>query len=245
MNCQGTHHAENVGLGCFTNSLLYLHLVHSRWYIRCAVVFMVFLALGYSMGMAQSVVGITVGANSYVGELSPRGGSPQITIGASYQHYFEDRLFLRAGLQVGSIEGSYEPGDELNLISGIQDRTEYFSATVATVNLSLNWEFFQFGFAHIYGGVGFGILNYTIVDQQERDLTDRSGTRLAGEDYVTRVAQVPINGGIILFPEKKINLVVEQSWVLTNTDYLDNIGYAGSPGSDTIIRRTLSVRYNF
>lgn len=185
------------------------------------------------------------GANTYIGELSPDGSSAQLNGSIYYHNYFEERFFVRAGLNFGNIEGSFEPGDEFTDLNRVEEPTTFFNADIFTGDVSFNLEVLRLGFGHIYGGIGFGLISFNLEDREGRNLEQRGSTRFENESFSTTVASVPLNAGIILFQNNKINLILEQTWILTNTDYLDNIGYAGQEGSDSIIRRSIIIRYQF
>ena len=194
---------------------------------------------------AQHMISGGIGANTYIGELSPDGSSAQLNGSFYYHNYFEDRFFVRAGFNFGSIEGSFEPGDQFINRNSVEDPTTFFNADIFTGDVSFNMEVIRLGFGHIYGGIGFGVLTFNLEDREGRNLEQRSRTRFENESFSSTVASVPLNVGIILFQNNKINLMLEQTWILTNTDYLDNIGYAGQEGTDSIIRRSLNIRFQF
>jgi len=194
---------------------------------------------------AQHRISAGFGANSYIGELSPDRGNAQINGSIYYHRYLEERVFVKGGLNFGRIEGSFELGDEFDGRNLVDEPINFFSADIFSGDVSFNVEVIRLNFAYFYGGIGFGVLNFNLEDSEGRNLEDRPSTRLDNEDFSTTIAQVPINTGIILFPENRINLILEQSWILTNSDYLDNIGYTGREGSDSIIRRSLNIRYKF
>lgn len=192
---------------------------------------------------AQKAVSVGVGGNYYQGELAHVSSSAQLNSTIQYNYWFDDRLYLRGALNMGFIEGHYEPGDQIRDIHEHPEATQFFTGSIRSIDVSLNLEFIQWNLFYAYGGVGFGYLDYSIYDQQDRSLVDRPSTRLENENYETRAVLVPLNVGIVFFAEKQVNIILEQAWHFTNTDYLDNIGLLGNAGNDSITRRMLLVRY--
>lgn len=196
----------------------------------------------FELGEFGAVIGI--GGNTYVGDLNPDRNTRQFNMQVAFNRYVDDRVFFKWGINYGYIQGEFEPGDDINL--GINPEVNrYFSAKVLSTDLSFNWEVIQWSFIHVYTGAGIGFMDYSIEDSEGRNLNSRPGTRITNEEYDTRLAYFPINLGFVLFPQRQINLIFEQSWNLTNSDYLDNIGYIGDSSSDWILRRMFLVRYKF
>ncbi len=185
-----------------------------------------------------------VGGNTYIGDLNRDRNMGQFNAQVGLHRYVDERTFFKFSINVGGIQGEYSPGDDLDL-SVNPDANTFFRADVLSVDFSFNWEIIKWSFVHVYTGTGLGYLDFSIQDRDGRNLVDRPDTRLEEEDYTTRIAYFPINLGFTLFPSRQFNLIWEYSWNLTNTDYLDNIGYSGNTSSDWIFRRMIVARYKF
>lgn len=185
-----------------------------------------------------------VGGNTYIGDLNQERNMGQFNAQIGFNRYVDERSFFKFSLNIGSIQGEFRPGDDLDLQVNPNANT-FFRADVLSADISFNWEIIQWGIMHLYTGTGIGFMDYRIEDRQGRNLSQRPDTRLENEDYNTRIAYFPINLGITLFPRGQFNLIWEYSWNLTNTDYLDNIGYSGNTTSDWIFRRMIMARFKF
>lgn len=192
------------------------------------------------------VVGI--GGNSYSGDLNIQPANPQMNITIGVDSYLEQRLFIRGSLNYGMIEANYEPGDA---IVDPTDKgpdfivTNYFSSQLLSLETAAMFEFISGGFLSITGGVGIGALYFDPRDSNGNKLSSNSNTRLPDESYSSVVPYSPVTLSIILFGSRKVNLMFENTWLFTNSDYIDNIGYAGDTGSDYIVRQSFLMRYNF
>lgn len=217
--------------------------------IRTLIVIGVFFLTSESAAQVELndgsiAISLGVGGNTYVGDLNPDRQTRQFNVQAAFTRYVDERTFFKLGINYGDIQAEYEPGDPLDLGSN-PDINSFFSAHILSADLSFNWDVIQWSFIHVYGGTGIGFMDYQIQDNEGRNLNDRPVTRLENENYSTRMVYFPVNMGFVLFPRRQINIVYEQSWNLTNSDYLDNIGYLGDDSSDWILRRMFMVRYFF
>lgn len=204
-----------------------------------------FLGVFETLLYAQSYAHVGIGGNYYDGELSGGLEEPQANITAGYTYRLDQHFFIHAEINVGRITGEYQPGDNFRGIRLNPEINKYFVSNTESIQAGIQWEWFRWYPFHSYVGVGVGFLSYEIADSQGRNILDIPSTRLPNETYDTRAMYVPLQVGVVLFHRKRVNIVLEQSWNITTTDYLDNIGYLGNNGSDTIIRRMLKVRYQF
>lgn len=194
--------------------------------------------------LAQQFASVGIGSNSYIGDLSPTRTMGQLNVLLRYQKMLDESLALQATVNVGEIEGEYEPGDPIELLGSSRTPNTYFSARVNSLDVGLKWYILKSNFVQLNASLGLGLLTYTIEDKEERSLNKREETRLPDEDYVLRAAYLPASIGLVFFHDKSISLEIEQSWSFTNTDYLDNISYLGDKsGNDHIVRHSLTLRY--
>ena len=202
----------------------------------------------------KSFVNAGVGLNTYVGELNPssrqrisplRGGG-ELNIRLGYTRYIQPRLFLDVAVNVGRIEGSYDLGDDVDPLIIADNDSEinrFFRSNFRSAEVSLNATLTKWESLDLYVGIGFGLLSFEIEDEEGRNLRLAPSTRREGEDYENTTAVVPINAGLILFKNQRVNVLFQVSWNLTNTDYLDNISQFGKQGNDSIMRNLFIIRY--
>ena len=230
--------------------------------MRCRrrIIFRIFFIL--SVGLfawlpvhSQRYISFGVGLNSYVGELSPSSrqrlnpirGDGELNVRIGYTRYLREKLFIDASVNVGAIEGSFEPGDDIDpeVITSYPNLNRFFRTSLSSLEFTLNWIFTDWQEFDLYGGVGMGVLSFRVEDENNRNLRLVPNTRAEGETYDNITMMVPINAGIILFKNRRVNLLFQVSWNLTNTDYLDNIGRLGQSGNDSVLRNLFMVRYGF
>jgi len=198
---------------------------------------------GDVMGQSYSYIGVA--GNYYRGELAEGLENAQPGIAIGYQHSFDGNFSIYTSLHIGRIQGQYEPGEEVPGLTGNREVNRYFSSDITSLQAGINWTWLRWTLMHSYVGLGLGMMNFSIEDQAGRNINEMPDTRIDGEGYSTQAMYSPIQIGINLFHSKKINILLEHSWNLTNTDYLDNIGYLGKKGSDTIVKRMVKIRYRF
>ena len=203
------------------------------------------LLIMHSDVMGQSYWYVGVGGNYYQGELAEGLENAQPGLALGFQHDFEEHFSFYTSLHIGRIQGQYEPGEDFPGITSDREVNRYFSSDITSLQAGINWTWLRWSLMHSYVGLGLGLMNFSIEDETGRNLSEISDTRIDGEGYSTQAMYSPIQIGVNLFHSKKINILLEHSWNLTNTDYLDNIGYLGKKGSDTIVRRMMKVRYKF
>lgn len=192
------------------------------------------------------VVGI--GGNSYSGDLNIQPANPQMNITIGVDSYLENKLFIRSSLNYGMIEANYEPGDAIidptdkgpNFVV-----TNYFSSQLLSLETAAMFEFISGRLLSITGGVGLGALYFDPRDANGNKLSSNNNTRLPEESYSSIVPFSPVTVSVILFSDRKVNIIFENTWLFTNSDYIDNIGYTGDTGSDYIVRQSFLMRYNF
>jgi hypothetical protein len=128
----------------------------------------------------------------------------------------------------------------------IAQNREYTSETVLGVNTYARTRYvnadlvFRFVFLKMsrirpHIGLGAGFLNFSIVDEQARNLDTRTETRARDETYTTTALYLPVVLGARLRVNDFASILLEYKQFNTNTDYLDNIGQAGNrAGNDRL-----------
>lgn len=190
----------------------------------------------------QPSITLGFGGNAYTGELNTGRGNAKLNLHIGAQYYIEDALFLKGEFNIGQISGEFNLGDDL---VPNNRAIRFFNGDIWSLDGSANYEILPTALGDFYVGLGFGFMNVRLEDRDGNDLSNLPDTRAPGESIDDFVFYAPINVGIILFNRRRASVLLEQTWLLTNSDYLDNIGVDGSPGSDSIVRRTIKLRYEF
>lgn len=202
----------------------------------------VFLFLIAETAFGQPSITFGFGGNAYTGELNSDRRDSKLNLHIGAQYYLEEALFIKAEFNIGQIGAEFNPGDDLVPNSRA---IRFFKGDIWSLDGSANYEILPTALGDFYVGLGFGFMNIRLEDRDGKELSNLPDTRAPGESLDEFVLYAPINVGIILFNRRRASVLLEQTWLLTNSDYLDNIGVDGSTGSDSIVRRTIMLRYEF
>ncbi len=216
--------------------------IHGCWLIALLIIFSAATAESNPQGEAWGV-SIGAGWNTYVGDLNPDADGRSFNYTITAYRDLDPRTSIELNFHTGGISGETRPGlidaDHLNQVNS------YFSADVNSIDVAANWNYINGNWLEAYAGIGLGIMDYSIHDNQGRNLRERPQTRVEGENYETLIPYAPLKIGFTFFASSQVNLVYERSWNYTNSDYLDNIGLLGDLGSDWILRRKIAIRYHW
>jgi len=92
-------------------------------------------------------------------------------------------------------------------------------------------------------GAGLGLLHFTPKNEQNQNLSSVLSTRLPGESYASNAINFPLNLGIDFKLSRNFSMGLQYFYVLTSTDYLDNIGKLGKKsGNDQMMYLSLSMQ---
>ena len=106
----------------------------------------------------------------------------------------------------------------------------YIRTTFLAANYTLNYYFFQKEHFKVYGGVGFGIFQFSPKDKDSNDVAATSNnTRPANEQYALVKPILPIQFGVLYTMKNDFGFQLNVKWLNTRTDYLDNISSLANP----------------
>ncbi len=92
-------------------------------------------------------------------------------------------------------------------------------------------------------GLGLGLLHFTPKNEQNQNLSTILSTRMPGESYASNTLNFPLNVGIDFKLSRNFSIGLNHFYVLTTTDYLDNIGKLGTQsGNDKMMHISLSIQ---
>lgn len=204
---------------------------------------------------AQSWVAFSVSQNTYIGDLNPASGSfyspstykGQLGYSLSYERVFDESISWFVDVTIGEYEGAYSLRSTVDRNKFSTDlevrKNEFILGDFKSLTAGFNWKMYQFEWVEFYSGLGIGVLDFSVKDLDGRLLRDVSATRAEGETYPRIIMSLPLKMGIRFFQNSTVSVSYEIAWVFTNSDYLDNIGEFGEPGSDAIFRNLIQVRY--
>lgn len=197
---------------------------------------------------AAQFASFTVSGDGYRGDLNKQGGLNGFNVSAGYSYYLEEGLFIKTQLGAGSFSSEYTLGNATvfpNPIPPGFDPTLFVENKHYNGDISLNYEVFAYSPAAVYVGMGVGFLSYRLFDRTGARLETNNQSRISGEVTDGIAFTAPITVGLLLFTNSSAQIALENQWILTNSDYLDNIGYAGERGPDMLVRRSLVIRLGF
>lgn len=208
---------------------------------------LLFLALfsGIEVARAQ-YASISLAADGYFGDLNRIAEVNGYSAFAGYTFYFEEYVFVRVQGGLGSFSSEFILGNGTVFPDPIPpgfSPTLYFENRHLSSDISINAELFQTDLLAIYAGIGLGMISSKLYDRAGQRLESQSQTRIAGETFNGLAFTSPVAVGLILFKNSRLQLTIEQQWVFTTTDYLDNIGYAGKSGTDALRRTLVTIRF--
>ncbi len=206
------------------------------------------LLCSFTIELKAQYASFKVSADGYRGDLNKKGGINGAAVSVGYTYYIEDGLSVRSQFNSGFFSSEYTLGNGdvfPNPVPPGFSPTLYFENRHAGGDVSLQYELVTLGPATLYTGLGIGFMSFRLYDRAGKRLESQNDSRLNGETMDGSAFTAPISAGILLFSGSSAQIALEQQWILTNSDYLDNIGYAGGRGDDTLVRRSLVVRMKF
>ncbi len=210
---------------------------------RLIAVFVMLLACGPVR--AQQFVTFAISADGYRGDLNRLNRVNGFNAAVGYVRYIEEGVFLRIQAGSGSFSSEFELGNGTVYPDPVPpgfEPTLFFENRHQNADISLLLEVYTLGPVTLFGGLGAGVLQSKLFDGNGRRLEATAGSRVAGERVNGLAFTAPLSAGVLLFKDYRAQVSIERQWLLTNSDYLDNIGYAGTLGDDYLARTTLTVR---
>lgn len=195
---------------------------------------------------AQVYVGGFLGAMGYDGDLNAKPLKRiKPSVGASFSYAFTNRLNLRLGVLLGSLEGGDQwSGDEyLKQNRNLSFRTDITEGSLVgeftAFNLNkINWT------PYIFGGVALFHFNPYIRDSGEKLFLKPLSTEGQGlaeypdrQPYSLLQLSFPFGGGIRFVAKENLILSFELGIRKTNTDYLDDISKSYVDGNILLQRK--------
>jgi len=163
-------------------------------------------------------IGILAGSSYYTGDLNP--GKPFLDcmpiVGAFYRHNFNERLALRGGFNITSLQG----GD-------FQNRGLSFKSNLKELSLQLEVNFNEFGIdmsdkrfsPYIFGGIGYTWFT-----------TKKDSARLIQTSLTTDIKSFPFGIGIKYNPFENVTIGAEWGLRKTMGGDADKIDLVYEPG---------------
>lgn len=193
----------------------------------------------------QVALGMT--AFTYVGDLSTDNSGiyrfhPGINLGLQLDG--PKSLQVQFNLTMGRFWDQLEDGPvqsaEVRRVNRFVE-TRFFGG-----DLRLKYRFFKNSRLQPFVAAGAGLLVFSPRDEQGNFLSDALLSRNEGESYNTAIPQLPIVMGISYKLRPNISLVLDYTYRVTPSDYLDNIGELGQRnGNDAIHALQLALAFRF
>jgi Domain of unknown function (DUF6089) len=208
----------------------------------------------------KNEIGLTIGANIYQGDLSPKAiGSVKTarpTLGIHYNRILTNYWSFRANLNIGSLHG-----DDARFTSPeyMQYRNFNFSnrltelSVMGVYNIHGNNDNFRKFSTYAFAGAGLGFINvkrdYSRLDTSYFTSSTKLVSGLATDSAakLPRVIPViPMGLGIKYAILPRISLIAEGTYRYTFSDYLDGFSYAANPKlKDSYYSVSVGAVFNF
>ncbi|GIV44086.1 MAG: hypothetical protein KatS3mg035_1209 [Bacteroidia bacterium] len=186
-------------------------------------------------------IGIGYSGNTYFGDLNANEKLHRFYPGIYLSLGFETQKMFMPGFNV--IIGKFiAQTRNLPPIEGIQPNSFVKTPFVNTF-LSLKVRPLFKKSISPFLGFGLGLLHFTPKNEQNQNLSTLLSTRPPGESYPSNSLNFPMNLGVDFKLSRSISLGLNYFYVLTTTDYLDNIGKLGTQkGNDKMMQLSLSMQ---
>lgn len=205
--------------------------------------------------LAQNWVYISISQNTYIGDLNPISGSfynpsaydGQLGYSVGFERSFDESVRWFAEIAIGEYQGSYSLRSTVNRsefsLNNEVRANSFILGSFKSATVGFNWTYLSFDWISFNTGLGIGVFDFSVKDLDGRNLRDVPLSRRPNEKYPRIITSLPLKLGLMFFEKSNFNVSYEVSWLFVNTDYLDNIGELGRPGSDAIFRNLIQVRY--
>lgn len=221
---------------------------------QLVVVILVFLST-FGFASAQNWVYMTISQNTYIGDLNPISGSfynpssysGQLGYSLGFERSFDETVSWFAEIAIGEYQGSYSLSSTVNRsefsLNNEVRANMFIMGSFKSATVGFNWTYFSLSWISLYTGLGISAFDFSVKDLDGRNLRDVPLSRRPNENYPRIITSLPLKAGFMFFEKSNFNVSYELAWLFVNTDYLDNIGELGKPGSDAIFRNLIQVRY--
>ena len=173
--------------------------------------------------------GFSFAGVSYTGDYSEGASSlSRVYPGAnlSLQSTHPRPLKLQLNLGFGKFAEQYDT-DTPNLPPDVEIPT-FIETSFIYGDLRLKYHFFHQKKFQPYLSAGAGVMFFSPKDQDGKKLVRRPSSRLEGEDFNDIVPELPISAGVHFHLTRALWIDLSYTYRYTPTDYLDNVGLAGS-----------------
>ncbi len=208
----------------------------------------------------KNEIGLTIGANIYQGDLSPKAiGSVKTArpqLGIHYNRILTNYWSFRANLNIGSLHG-----DDARFTSPeyMQYRNFNFStrltelSVMGVYNMHGNNDHFRKFSSYAYAGAGLGFIkikrDYSKLDTAFFTSNSKLVSGLATDSAAISpraIPVIPMGLGIKYAILPRISLIAEGTYRYSFTDYLDGFSYAANPKlKDSYYSISVGAVFNF
>lgn len=204
------------------------------------------LGLNFQFNQAQISVkgpriGIGYAANTYIGDLNANEKMHRFYPGIHLSLGFETQKVIMPGFNL--FIGKFIA--QTRNLPPVEGRQPNSFVKTPFVNASFSLKIRPLFKSPIspFIGLGLGLLHFTPKNEQNQNFSTLLSTRLPGESYASNTLNFPFNLGVDFKLSRNFSLGLNYYYVLTTTDYLDNIGKLGvESGNDQMMHLSLSMQ---
>ncbi|MEL6847454.1 MAG: outer membrane beta-barrel protein, partial [Bacteroidota bacterium] len=174
-------------------------------------------------------VGFGLAGNAYLGDYTETDSwMRRVYPGANFslQKANPRRVQLQVNGGFGKFSDQFEQNPS-NLPPGVSPTT-FIETSFIYTDMRVKIRPWPYARLQPYLSVGAGFLFFTPRDAQGKDLPNRIDTRFLGEDYNTAIPQLPGGLGVQYRISRQFTLGLDYMYRFTPSDYLDNVGEAGT-----------------
>lgn len=186
-------------------------------------------------------LGVGYAANTYFGDLNANEKLHRFYPGIHFSLGFETQKMFMPGFHI--LIGKFIA--QTRNLPPVEGRQPNSFVKTPFVNASFLLKFrplFKYPISP-FVGFGLGLLHFTPKNELNQNLTTILSTRKPGESYSSNALNFPLNAGFDIRLSRNVSVGLNYFYVLTTTDYLDNIGSLGTQkGNDKMMHVSLSIQ---
>ncbi len=186
-------------------------------------------------------LGIGYSGNTYFGDLNANEKMHRFYPGVHLSLGFETQKMFMPGFHI--IIGKFiAQTRDLPPVEGRQPNA-FVKTPFVNASFSLKFRPLFKNPVSPFMGFGLGLLHFTPKNELNQNLSTILSTRMPGESYASNTLNFPLNLGIDFRLSRNFSVGLNYFYVLTTTDYLDNIGKLGTQsGNDKMMHLSLSMQ---
>lgn len=181
-------------------------------------------------------IGVGYTGTAYRGDLTTESAAMwRAEPGANFSVDLDNQKKIRPQLNIGFGRFTEQADEPLPAPPEGIALSEFVRTSFFYADLRVQYRILRGKKVNPYLSIGAGLFSFQPRDASGNFLGENIFSRLPGEEYLTLIGSCPLSAGIDLPINNNIGLVIEYTYRMTGSDYLDNISQLGpDPGNDQL-----------